>query len=117
MANSEREWPIERFLTGLDELRTVLGADTGPTLEKVKLELIEGIACRDKGNREGTLVKIANAMGALAGLGDRLGGAEGAMMRAVTVAFINGMARADRDVIESNLRVIQSQAGTPKRPE
>jgi len=115
MENDGREWPLERFVTGLDELRTVLGADTGPALEKVRHEILKGMAQRDRGDRDGTLACIANAMAMLAGLGDRLGGAEGAMMRAVTAAFIGGMARADQDAIERNLSVIQGNAGTPRK--
>jgi hypothetical protein len=116
MPNDERVWPIERFIGGLDEIRTVLGADTGPTIEKIRHELICGIAHRDRGDRPAALVSIANAMGELAGLGDRLGGAEGAMMRAVTAAFLSGLASDDRDVVEKNLQVIQSKAGKPKKP-
>ena len=114
MENDGREWPLERFVTGLDELRTVLGTDAGPALEKIRHELLSGMAQRDKGDRDATLACIANAMAMLASLGDRLGGAEGAMMRAVTAAFIRGMARDDQDAIEKTLLVIQGKAGTPK---
>ena len=60
---------------------------------------------------------LAKAMADLATLGDRLGGAEGALMRAVTAAFIQGLARDDRDAVERNLSVIQSHAGTPKKKD
>jgi hypothetical protein len=115
MAGDERDWPIERFVGGIDELKTVLGTDTGPVIDKVKHELIAAMAARDRGDRDGALVALARAMADLAGLGDRLGGAEGAMMRAVTAALIGGLARDDREQVERSLQVIQSNAGTPKK--
>ena len=111
----ERQWALERFVGSIDELKTVIGADTAPIIDKVKSGLIAAMAERDRGDRDAVLVSIARAMAELAGLGDRLGGAEGAMMRAVTAALIEGMARDDRDAIERNLGVIQSKAGTPKK--
>ena len=39
------------------------------------------------------------------------------MMRAVAAAFVAGLAREDREAVESSLDVIQSRAGTPKKPE
>jgi len=115
MADEERQWPIERFVGGVDELKNVLGADVAPAVERTKAELIRAIAARDNGDRDAALVSIAKAMGELAGLGDRLGGAEGQMMRAVTAAFIGGLARDDRDTVERNLAKIESQAGTPRK--
>ena len=117
MANDERLWALERFVGGIDELKAVLGADTGPIVDKAKQELIGAMAARDRGDRDGCLVALASAMAELATLGDRLGGPEGMMMRAVTAAFIQGLARDDRDAVERNLLVIQSQAGTPKKKE
>ena len=115
MAGEERQWPIERLVGGIDELRTVLGADVGPAVDRVKAELIGAMAARDRGDRDEALTAIARGMGELAALGDRLGEAEGAMMRAVTAAFIGGMARDDRDAVESNLEAIESRAGTPRK--
>jgi len=115
MTNDGRQWPIERFIGGLDELQAVLGADVEPTVARVRAELIGGIAARDRGDGTGALTHIARAMAGLAELGDQLGGAEGAMMRAVTSAFIAGMAHDDREIVERNLKIIQDQAGTPKK--
>ena len=117
MADDERLWALERFVGGIDELKTVLGADTAPVIDKVKHELIAAMAARDRGDRDAAVLSIARAMAELAALGDRLGGAEGAMMRAVTAALIEGLARDDREQIEQSLAVIQSNAGTPKRGE
>lgn len=116
-ASNERLWALERFVAGVDELKTVLGADTAPSVEKAKTQLIAAVAARDRGDRDAALVALAKAMAELAGLGDRLGGTEGSMMRAVTAAFIQGLARDDRDAVERNLAVIQSHAGTPKKKE
>jgi hypothetical protein len=114
-ASDERVWPIERFVGGIDELKTVLGPDTAPVIDKVKHQLIAAMAARDRGDRDGALLELARGMAELAGLGDRLGGAEGGMMRAVTAALIEGLARDDREKIERSLAVIQSNAGTPKK--
>ena len=115
MDNDEIQWPLERFLGGLDELKAVLGTEVAPTLGRVKEELIAAIAARDRGDRDGALVNLSRGMAALADLGDRLGGAEGAMMRTVTAAFITGLARTDQELIERNLKLIQAQAGTPTK--
>ena len=117
MANDERLWALERFVGGVDELKTVLGVATAPVVEKAKQQLITAIAARDRGDRDASLAALAKAMADLATLGDRLGGAEGALMRAVTAAFIQGLARDDRDAVERNLSVIQSHAGTPKKKD
>lgn len=116
-ASDQRLWALERFVGGIDELKTVLGGDSAPVVEHAKQQLIVAMAARDRGDRDGALLALATAMAALASLGDRLGGAEGAMMRAVTAAFIQGLARHDRDEVERNLAVIQSQAGTPKKKD
>jgi hypothetical protein len=117
VADDERQWAIERFVGGIDELKNVLGVEVAPTIDRVKHELNRAIARRDSGDREGAIVGVARAMAELAGLGDRLGGMEGSMMRAVTAAFIQGLARSDREAVETNLARMQSQAGTPKKPE
>jgi hypothetical protein len=117
MASDDRLWMIERFVGGIDELKTVLGADAAPVIDKVKHELITAMAARDRGDRDAAVVAIARGMAGLAALGDRFGGAEGAMMRAVTAALIEGLARDDREKVEQNLAIIQSQAGTPKKGE
>lgn len=117
MADDERLWALERFVGGIDELKTVLGADVAPTIDRVKHELSTAMASRDAGDRDGAVLGIARAMAELAGLGDRLGGMEGSMMRAVTAAFVEGLARSDREAVEANLARMQSQAGTPKKPE
>lgn len=109
-----RLWALERFVAGIDELKTVLGVDVAPVVDRAKQQLVVGMAARDRGDRPAALVALANAMAELATLGDRLGGTEGAMMRAVTAAFIQGLAREDREQVERTLAVIQSQAGTPK---
>ena len=111
---AERQWPIERFLGGLDELRTVLGEAAGPSAARAKEHLIAAMAARDLGNRADALGQIASAMAELATLGDQLGGVEGSMMRAVTSAFIAAMAREDRDAVERNLKLIESRAGKPR---
>jgi hypothetical protein len=108
---------IERFVGGIDELKTVLGADAAPIIDKVKAELVAAMAARDRGDRDGAVLAIARGMAGLAALGDRFGGAEGAMMRAVTGALIEGLARDDREKVEHNLAIIQANAGTPKKPE
>ena len=76
-------------------------------------DLITAIAERDRGNRGAALTSLARAMAEIAQLGDRVGPAEGAMMRAVTAALISGLARADREEIERNFQIIQGQAGEP----
>ncbi len=116
VTHEERLWVLERFVSSIDELKAVLGADTTPVVDAAKLRLVEAMAARDRGDRSAALRSIAEAMAALATLGDRLGGAEGAMMRAVTAAFIGGLARADREQVEASLAVIRSRAGKEKKP-
>jgi hypothetical protein len=109
-------WAIERFVGGIDELKIVLGQGAAPAVDRAKNHLIEALAARDRGDRGQVMVSFAAAMADLANLGDSLGPAEGSMMKAVTAQFIEGMAADDRDSVERNLAVIQSQAGTPKKP-
>lgn len=115
MADEERQWAIERFVTGIDELKTVLGQETAPAIDRVKSHLVAAAAARDDGKRTQALESLARAMTVLAELGDQIGGAEGAMMRAVTAAFLQGLAADDREAVERNLALIESRAGTPKR--
>jgi len=117
MSRDERLWAIERFVGGIDELKTVLGPEAAPSVERAKHELVAAMAARDRGEGAEALTFLARAMGELAALGDRLGAAEGAMMRAVTAELVKGLAADDRDAVERNLALIQSQAGTPKKPE
>ena len=117
MADTERQWPLERLLVGIDELKVVLGPSVTPHVERVKASLLEALAARDRGDRGASLEAIARAMAALAQLGDGLDSAEGAMMRAVAGAFVAGLAREDREAVEASRDVIQSRAGTPKKPD
>ena len=117
MPDDERQWPLERLVIGIDELKGVLGAEVAPQVERVKEHLVRALAYRDRGDRAAALEAIASAMAALAALGDELDSAEGTMMRAVAAAFVGGLARDDRDVVERNLGIIQSHAGKPKKPE
>lgn len=117
MDGDERQWPLERLASGMEELKTVLGPGAASRVEGVKLQLLAAMAARDRGDRTATLTAIARAMAGLAELGDGLDAAEGAMMRAVAAGFIRGMAREDREQVERHLDVIQSRAGTPKAPQ
>ncbi len=115
MAQDERLWAIERFVGGIDELKTVLGPEVAPAVDRAKSELIAAMAARDRGAREDAILALARGMSELAALGDTLGEAEGGMMRAVTAQLIKGLAADDKAAVEQNLAIIQSQAGTPKQ--
>ena len=117
MADDERQWPLERLVLGIDELKVVLGPEVAPAVERVKEFLVRALAHRDRGDRTASLEAVASAMAELAALGDRLDSAEGAMMRAVAGAFVGGLAREDRNAVEQNLNIIQARAGTPKKPD
>jgi len=116
MSVDERLWAIERFVGGIDELKTVLGPQAAPGVDRAKSELVAAMAARDRGERREAILALARGMSALAVLGDTLGPAEGGMMRAVTGELIKGLASEDREAVEQNLAIIQSQAGTPKKP-
>src|SRR5512139_2666187 len=83
MNGDERQWPLERLAQGIEELKTVLGAGSAARVDRVKHQLIEAMAARDRGDRTATLAAIAGAMAELASLGDGLDAAEGAMMRSL----------------------------------
>ena len=120
MANDERQWPIERLLAAIDELGPVLGEASAPALDRVRASLRAALADRERGAREDAIMNIARAMAEVATLGDSLAGDEpalGGMMRAVTGELIKGFAADDRDAIERNMKVVESQAGTPKKPD
>ena len=44
MAGDERQWPLERLVLGIDELKVVLGADVAPQVERVKEHLVRALA-------------------------------------------------------------------------
>jgi len=113
-SSKERQWAMESFLTRLDELKTVLGIDVTPTLERARAELTAGTAARDRGDPDEASLHLAKAMAEIATLGDRLGEQEGALMRGLTAEFIKGMARGDQDAMERTLDSIQAKSGTPK---
>jgi hypothetical protein len=116
MSGDERLWAIERFVGGIDELKVVLGAEAAPAVDRAKAELLEAMAARDRGSRQDAILALARGMSELAALGDTLGAAEGGMMRAVTSQLIKGLATEDKGAVEQNLAIIQSQAGTLKKP-
>ncbi len=117
MAQDERQWALERFIAGVDQLKTVLGPAAAQAVDAAKDELGRALAARDRGDRDAAIAAIARAMTGLAGLGDQLGGAEGAMMRALSGELIKGLAGDDREAVERNLELIASQAGTPKKSD
>jgi hypothetical protein len=116
MSRDERLWALERFVGGIDELKTVLGPQTAPGVDRAKAQLMAAMAARDRGDRPEAILALARGMSELAALGDSLGPAEGAMMRAVTGELIKGLAAEDKEAVEQNLAIIQGQAGTPKKP-
>ena len=85
-------------------------------MDRAKSELMAAMAARDRGDRQEAILALARGMSQLAMLGDTLGSAEGAMMREVTGQLIKGLAAEDKEAVEQNLAIIQSQAGTPKKP-
>ena len=115
-SDNERRWGLEGFVGRLSELTTVLGPDVAPVVERVQSEVAAGIAERDRGDIGAATARVATAMAELAALGDRVGPAEGAMMRALTAQFIDGMNRGDRERMETDLDRIQERTGRPKRP-
>lgn len=116
MAVDERLWALERFVGGIDELKTVLGPQAAPGVDRAKSELMAAMSARDRGARHEAVLALARGMSELAVLGDTLGPAEGGMMRAVTAELIKGLAAEDKEAVEQNLAIIQAQAGTPKKP-
>jgi hypothetical protein len=114
-SSRERQWAMEGFLTRLDELRTVLGPAVGPSLDAAKAELAAALAARDRGDGDATKLALAKAMASIAALGDHLDAQEGALMRGLAGSFIQGMARGDRDAMETTLDSIQERTGTPKK--
>ncbi len=112
--NQQSQWPIERLLGGLSQLESALSADCAAVLAAVRSDLQAAIAERDGGRHQAAAVQLAQAMTRLAELADRLGNAEGSMMRALTGALIAGLAAKDRGAVESALERIQRQAGRPR---
>jgi hypothetical protein len=115
MDKNERLWAIEGFVAGIDELKTVLGADVAPAVDRVKAGLVAALADRDVGRTQEAVVKVGQAMAGLAALGDKLGEAEGDLMRVLTANFLGGLALGDGETVESNLERIQQKAGTVKK--
>jgi len=117
MGTDERLWAIERLAGGLGELVTVIGPEAAPVVERVKARLIEAMAARDDGRSPEALTALAAAMADLVELGDRLDPAEGAMMRMLVSAFIEGLGAGDREQVEAGLQRIQEKTGTPHEPQ
>ncbi len=109
-------WTVERLLDGLSDLERALDGDCRPAIERARGELEAAAAARDRGQRAAAAGRIASALTELAGLGDRLGATEGALMRALADAFVAGLARDDRSRVEEVLREIESRAGKRRRP-
>ena len=49
MSENERQWAIEGFIAGIDELKTVLGPEAVGPVECAKEELLRALAHRDGG--------------------------------------------------------------------
>ncbi|RMD83894.1 MAG: hypothetical protein D6815_05440 [Candidatus Dadabacteria bacterium] len=109
------QWTIERLLAGLDELERVLGPGSADVLGRVRLRLREAAARRDLGDRRAAALAVATCLAELAAMGDRFGPAEGAMMRALSSAFLAGLARQDRSQVEAALAAIEARAGKRKK--
>lgn len=111
---AQRRWALESFLSRFDELERVLGPDVAPVLGRVREELAAGVAERARGRDDAALERIGRAMADLAALGDTIGPAEGALMRALTEQFVRDLSQGDANAAEVSLDRIQAQAGRPK---
>jgi len=112
--NSERRWPLEGFVNGLDELKTVIGSEAIPVIERIKVKLIEAMGARDSGRDDVALAAIAEAMTEIADLGRSLDAHEGLAMQGLAKQFMSSVARRDSGSIERDLSAIESRAGKPK---
>ncbi|RMF21047.1 MAG: hypothetical protein D6760_10265 [Deltaproteobacteria bacterium] len=115
-SSDKGQWTVERLLGGLSDLQQALGAECKPVLDRVRVELQAAAAARDRGERAAAAGLVASALTELALLGERIGPAEGALMQALSQAFVAGLARNDRDAVERVLREIEGRAGKRREP-
>jgi len=114
MSENERQWAIEGFIAGIDELKAVLGPEAVGPVECAKEELLKALAHRDGGRQAEALEHVGRAMSKLSSLGQLLGAAEAELMRGLTGSFVAGLGRGDGDSVETDLEQFQSRAGLPK---
>jgi hypothetical protein len=118
MAHKEEpEVPValEGVTTRLDELQTVLGSHAAPTLAAVRAALINAMAARDRGDRDGSVRQIGDAMDRLAALADQLDPGEAALMRTVARHFRSALLRGDATRAKQTAAVMFEKSGAVER--
>lgn len=110
----EKSWALEGFLLRLDELARVLGPGSEAGIAQAKAAVLEALAARSRGDDAACELGLARAMASVAALGDGLDPGEGALMRALAGAFVQGMAKEDGEAMQTSLDRIEARAGKPK---
>jgi hypothetical protein len=114
--DGEAEAPgLETIAEQLRELEVVLGPHVKPALEEVRHALVNAMAARNRGDVAAATHQIGTAMDRLSRLGDELGPAEGAMMRALATAFRTAVHRGDEAAAKEGAAVMMTRSGAVER--
>ncbi|HKF29315.1 MAG TPA: hypothetical protein VKB29_08790 [Candidatus Binataceae bacterium] len=103
-----------KLAENLGELEVVIGPKARPVVAEVRAGLRDAIACRERGDLPGALVRIERAMERLAALGTQLDPAEGAMMRTLAQHFSRALSAGLKGEAKVAVKAMKSKAGDPR---
>jgi hypothetical protein len=98
----------------LRELEIVIGERARPVVARIREELREATAGRERGDMPAALEKIRLAMERLAALGSELDPAEGAMMREIARGFVRSLSLGEKGAAAQAVNRMRHKAGDPK---
>ena len=110
---------LEAFFSRVGELKHALGPKGAEHLGAIEALVAEGLAARDRGDRETAIARIVAAMQRLAEVATDSGTPEGAMLRMMAERFRQAIAQADVSQAKDAAEVMRVQSGStlhPKKP-
>lgn len=106
---------LEQLVKGLGELEIVIGPNARGTVAAVRMDIIQAMAARDRGNPVEALRLIGVGMEQLATLADHLDPQEAMLMRAISDRFRTALLRGNLPEAKQGMDVMFDRAGAKKK--
>ncbi len=108
---------LEAFFSRVGELKHALGPKGAEQLGAIEAIIAEGLAARDRGDRDAALERIVTAMRRLAEAASEGGTPEGAMLRAMAERFRQAVGHADLSRAKDAAETMRVQSGSTLTPK
>jgi hypothetical protein len=105
--------PFLKLADNLGELEVTIGERARPIVGEIRERLRTAVACRERGDLQGSLEQLRGAMERLAAIAGELDPEEGAMMRMVAQRFTEALKLGDKGTAKDAVNLMRHKSGDP----